>query len=311
MISVLMPVYKENSTYVKQAIESILMQSYSDIELIIVVDAPENLEIINVIKHFSKKDRRVRVLINKRNMGIVYSLNRALHESDGEYIARMDADDISNKERLKMEMSLLLNESLDLVATNIIDIDESGQQLKSRTYYPEKASEIRKYLKYRDCLPHPTWLGRRSMFKNLNGYRNIEFCEDYDFLIRGIMSGYKYGIVRKPLLYYRVNKKSISHTNQAAQMQTTIYLQSMYKKSCCYSKSDIEQFLSGNRGKNQKAQIDAFIKFISKRKQMNYFKQSMGLFKQIMFNNKIIFRMTCVRMLRYFFTLRYYLSYHR
>lgn len=99
LVSVIMPVYNAKQQFLEQAIESILQQSYANLELIIIDDGSEQ-PTKNILAKYKNQDNRVKVFSNDKNSGIVYSLNRALKLCCGEYIFRMDADDVSDSNRI-------------------------------------------------------------------------------------------------------------------------------------------------------------------------------------------------------------------
>lgn len=250
-ISVIMPVYNESKEYVEQSLDSLLKQTYKNIEILVTVDNPKNYKVIKYLTAQSLNDQRLIILENEKNLGLPKSLNRALKVATGSYVARMDADDISKKNRLYSQLSFLKREGLDLVASNVLDIDETGKILGTGTEYPTIPSKIYKYLRYGDCLPHPTWLGRRKVFESLEGYRNIAACEDYDFILRGRLAGFNYGVIEKPLLYYRINTQGISQTNSMRQVLTSYVLQDAYKKGKTCSLEQINTFLANNYEKSE------------------------------------------------------------
>lgn len=131
-ISIMMPVYNEKISWVKQSIESILNQSYKDFELIIVLDNPQNNELKSMLEDFCSNHSKIKLLINDENLGIVDSLNKAITYSDGEYIARMDSDDIAFVDRIEKEINFLVNNNLDMVTSTVLEIDETGKLIISR-----------------------------------------------------------------------------------------------------------------------------------------------------------------------------------
>src|SRR5699024_9921478 len=102
------------------------------IEFIIVLDAPDNELVLKLLKKYQTSDDRIKIIINNQNQGLAKSLNTGIKSSSGEYIARMDADDISFKNRLDVQISFLeKNADYDIVSTNRVDIDEDGNQIES------------------------------------------------------------------------------------------------------------------------------------------------------------------------------------
>ena len=124
-ISVIMSVYNEKKEWLQMSINSILNQSFKNFEFIIVLDNPDNIELKAVLEQFAAKDSRIKLIYNKKNMGLVYSLNSALKVAKGEYIARMDADDISELDRLEVQYNYFeQNPDIDFVSGFIRIIDE-------------------------------------------------------------------------------------------------------------------------------------------------------------------------------------------
>lgn len=222
IVSILMSIYKEPLDWVSAAVESILNQTYDSIEVILISDNPESRELTQYLQEVQKKDERVVVLLNERNFGLVESLNHGLKFCKGEYIARMDADDISFHTRIEEQMNYLKSQEYDLIGCQyrifVNDTDIGG------SYAPCSSEACAKVLKYKSCVCHPSWLVRRQVFERLNGYRNIDACEDLDFLQRAVLSGYKIGNTPNVLLRYRDNHNSISHTKKFRQQAIRRYM---------------------------------------------------------------------------------------
>lgn len=100
-----MPVYNSNLAYLKETIESVLNQTFSDFEFLILNDLPQNLELENFILQYAKKDERIRYFKNPRNLGISGSRNKLIDLAKGEFLAVIDHDDISVKERFEKQVA--------------------------------------------------------------------------------------------------------------------------------------------------------------------------------------------------------------
>lgn len=227
LISVIMSVYKEPIQWIVKAVDSILNQSYSNIELIVVVDNPNNKAAIDYIKQLGTNN--IKLLINDKNIGLVNSLNKALKLCSGKYIARMDADDYSYPERIEEELCFLKNNRLDIVGC-AYEVIENDNIIETRSN-PRNYEYIRKVLMYKNCMVHPSWLVKSEVYRDLDGYRYIDACEDYDFLVRAVLKGYKLGNTDKILFQYRMNKESISHLKSMKQELTMKYIANYYKMS--------------------------------------------------------------------------------
>lgn len=257
-VSVIMSTYKEPSEYVQLSVNSILNQTYRDLQIIIVSDYPDNREVNEYIAQTAKKDARVRAVFNDENRGLVYSLNRALEFVEGDYIARMDADDISCNERIEKQLSFLDQNKLDIVGCNITQIDSTGKIIEKSSAYPETDKQIKKYLKYRDCIPHPSWLVKKEVYAALDGYRNIIACEDFDFLVRAAVKGFKFGNFAEPLLNYRINPTGITSTRQAAQTVSRDYLRHYYRKGKIPSEEHYKEYINSHAWTKKTAAIERY-----------------------------------------------------
>ena len=220
LVSVLMSCYREPIDQLKTAIGSILLQSYSNLELILVLDDPSNIYAKQCLEAVASKDDRVRLIYNEKNLGLVGSLNEALVFASGDYICRMDADDVSESERIETQLEYLTAGGFDLVGSYMTVIDDSGQTMYQVTTIPTKSKAIKHALKYNNCVPHPSWFGRREVFED--GYRPIPLCEEYDFLVRAALNGFKRGNCPECLVNYRMSANSLSRSN--------LYLQFLYQK---------------------------------------------------------------------------------
>lgn len=220
LVSVLMSCYREPEEQFKTAVRSILAQSYSNLELILVLDDPSNATAREILEAFAAEDGRVRLLCNERNLGLVGSLNRALGLAGGEYICRMDADDVSEPERIQTQLDYLASAGLDLVGSYMTVIDDDGAPMYQVTSIPTKPKAVQRALRYNNCVPHPSWLGRREVFED--GYRSMPLCEDYDFLVRAVLNGFRLGNCPVCLVNYRMSANSLSRSN--------LYLQFLYQK---------------------------------------------------------------------------------
>lgn len=230
LISVVMPVYKENLNILKQAVCSILRQNYSNMEFVIIVDNPLYTEAIKYLRTIEQMYENVFVFVNAKNEGIVFSLNRGISLSHGKYIARMDADDISMDSRLSEELSYLKHWNYDLVGSYYYNIDINSN-IKSKVKLPVTFDEVKQKLNYDNCVCHPSWLAKRELFFELDGYRNISNCEDYDFLVRACKKKYRIGNVPQYLLKYRIDSEGISKRNYYPQRIISKLIAKKYREN--------------------------------------------------------------------------------
>ena len=201
-----MSVYN-GGTYLRPAIQSILEQTFSDFEFIIVNDGSTD-ESLEIIRSFS--DSRIRLIENEKNMGLIYSLNRGIDLASGEYIARMDSDDISLPNRLKKQVAFMdANYDVAVCGTWIKTIgDESGFVKK----YFTDSEEIKASLLFNTSVAHPTVIIRTSILKKYNFQyeESHKHFEDYALWVK-ISRIARLANIPEALLLYRVHQKSISH----------------------------------------------------------------------------------------------------
>lgn len=231
MISVIMSTYKEDERLLRESIESILNQTYRDFEYIIILDYPDNDVHKSVIEEYALKDDRIHFYINEKNMGLTDSLNRGLSLCHGEYIARMDADDISLPDRLERQMKYLEKNHYDLIGGITEMINENGSLLYSIKSVPTDPKKINKALRYSQCIAHPTWLGRKEVFEKNAGYRHMPLCEDYDFTLRAVLNGFVVSNLNEAVLKYRMTSNSISRSNLFEQYLYMAYITNEYKNN--------------------------------------------------------------------------------
>ena len=235
LVSVIMSVYNEEEKWLMQSIESILNQSYKNLEFIIILDKPDNKKLENIIKFYSKKDVRIRFYKNEKNLGLVKSLNKALTYVKGDFIARMDADDISIVNRIDKQIEYLgSHPDVDFMGARCINMDEDGTELYRDEIIPEDMKLIKSCLLNVDFINHPTWFFRKECIDKNEGYREITCAEDYDFLLRLITNGFKLANTNEFLVRYRIRKSGISKSNSLQQLLYSKHVVKMYKDRVKY-----------------------------------------------------------------------------
>jgi glycosyltransferase involved in cell wall biosynthesis len=189
LISVLIPVYNVE-LFVADAVNCIINQTYKNIEVIVVDDGSTDAT-FDKVQELARVDARVRVFKNDTNSKIVETLNRAFALSNGEFIARMDGDDLCDLDRIERKLRFLQDHpEYDLVGCSLKAIDSNGLNIGSFVHYAREDLLFRT-MKYVSPVSH-VWLARRSVYERLGGYRNIPCVEDYDFLLRMKSEGLRF-----------------------------------------------------------------------------------------------------------------------
>lgn len=183
-VTVLMPVYNAEA-FLREAIESILGQTWSDFEFLIIDDGSiDNSR--EIISFFS--DPRIRIIDNPSNIGLTKSLNKGLEHAEGEYVARQDADDISYPKRLERQVQFLdAHPDVALLGTQALSVDEKGRPHKTNFLrIPVGLLAIRWYLMFQNAFIHSSVMFRRSIvWKELGGYdESFERAQDYELWSR-------------------------------------------------------------------------------------------------------------------------------
>ncbi len=199
-----MPVFN-GGKYLKEVIESVLIQTETDWELLIIDDG--STDSTRSIAE-SYKDPRIKYYA-RPHCGLVETLNFGLKEAKGEYIARLDADDIAEPERLKKQLEFIKNKDLVLCGTWATIIDTEGNELGIMNYPPVTAKEIRKYALLHNPFIHPSVMFCRKTIIEAGGYRSYKHAEDYELWTRII---YKYPVsnLPLPLIRYRIHDSQIT-----------------------------------------------------------------------------------------------------
>lgn len=261
LISVIMSAYNESIDELDNSVKSILNQTYSNIEFIIVNDNPNNSILSEYIDTIS--DDRVVILKNVDNIGLVASLNKALSSAKGEYIARMDADDISTINRLERQLQYLERNNLDMIGGDLQLINVRGEIIQERMHFPTSEKRIRKCILWGNCISHPTWFVRREIYNNLGGYKNAPNCEDYEFLLR-VLSTDKYRVGNMPdiCLKYRIRENGISKSKSAEQYVLRMFLARMFKEKIIPTEQTILEYNDSKKFKNE---VKKYNKYLEKK----------------------------------------------
>ena len=211
LISVVMPTFNAE-IYIARAIESILGQSFTNFELVIVDDCSTD-KTLSIARKYATSDKRIRIVRNEKNLKIAKSLNRAVKISKSDIIARMDADDISDPRRLELQYRVLkLRPKVAVVGANMIVVDEKGEVISKRRY-PTESKELKKVLFRYSAFAHPVVMFRKRVFEEFGGYiENVFPVEDLDLWFK-IGSKYQFATVPRFLLKYTLYTTSSSHKN--------------------------------------------------------------------------------------------------
>lgn len=205
-VTVLMPVYN-GQDYVGPAIQSILDQSYTNFDFLIINDgSTDNSE--KIIKKFN--DNRIHYIVNEENIGLIETLNKGLRQIHGKYIVRMDADDISLPLRIEKQVEFMdANPEIVVSGTSVKKFNNKG--FLKQEYVRYSPDDLKTQLLFGSPLRHPTVIMRNEVLKKENYEYDIELntVEDYG-LWQKISEKYPLGNIKEPFLEYRINENGIT-----------------------------------------------------------------------------------------------------
>ena len=212
LVSILLPVYNSEK-FIKKAIESIIYQTYKNWELLILYDKSSDNS-LKIIEELLKNDERIRLIFNT-NKGLINSLNYGIKKSKGEYIARMDSDDISLPNRIKLQIRHIIKHKLDVCGCHYFRINEKDK-ITDISYVPLTHKNC--FIRLFSSVPfaHPSTIIRKNFLitNNLTYGINSTYAEDLDMWINSYNSGAKFGNIDKVLFKYRVLENSLSRQNK-------------------------------------------------------------------------------------------------
>jgi len=215
-ISVILPVFN-GARYIREALSSIQNQSFRDFELIIVDDGSTD-DVPKIVKEIAARDARCK-MISRENKGIVFSCNEALELARGEYIFRMDSDDVSRPLRFEKQLSYLQsNPGCVAVGTKALMIDPDGLPMMEYAMAFGHEEIDAAHLNGVASMVHPSVAMRRQALLGVGGYRqNCELAEDLDLWLRLAEVG-RLENLPEVLLEYRQHLGSAGHAKRAKQL---------------------------------------------------------------------------------------------
>lgn len=210
-----MSVYKEPFEWVEESINSILRQTFTNFEFLIVNDNPENRELTEFLCRFENLDNRIIILKNSENIGLTKSLNKAIEYAKGEYIARMDADDISMPDRLDSQVAFMDSHfECGVCGSNV---QMFGLKKQSITY-PHDTENFKLY--FESPFAHPSVIIRKSILReyNIRYNESLRYSQDYDLWV-SLAPITSFANINRVLLKYRVSNQQITKSKREDQYE--------------------------------------------------------------------------------------------
>ncbi len=210
--SVLMSVYiKENPSYFRESIESVLNQTVRPDEFVIVCDGPLTKELDEVIEEYCSRDAGLFNIIRlSENVGLGMALRRGIMECHNDIIARMDSDDISCPDRMQRQLAAMQENDADIVSAAVCEFAKSPDNIISSRSLPESNEQIQKFSRRRNPFNHPAVMYRRKSVIDAGNYQRFDLFEDYYLWIRMLKNGCRGYNIQEPLVYMRAGEQMYS-----------------------------------------------------------------------------------------------------
>lgn len=206
--SVLMSIYKnENPAYLIQALDSMLNQTVSPSEIVIVKDGPLTLELENVLSDYDSEHSGLFKFVSyEKNHGLGYALHQGMLACSNEIVARMDTDDVARSDRMEKQLAAI-EDGLDMVGSDVIEFVASPDDPVAATNLPKGINAIRSYSKRRNPFRHPSMTFKKSMVIEAGNYSSeFLYFEDWDLFNRMLACGCLADNLTDSLVAMRVGK---------------------------------------------------------------------------------------------------------
>ena len=221
-VSVVIPIYNAEK-YIGEAIEGILNQTYKDFELILVNDCSTD-NTLEIMKEYAKKDERIRILTNEKNLKVSKTANRGIQEAKGEYIVKQDADDWSYPYRIEKQVEYMESHPQVVLSSGNMEMCDKDMNVKNRSHFPTTNEAIMNAILQYNPMVHSGMIYRRDTFLEIGGYGDITNSEDY-LLIMKMASKGQLGNLEDVLVKYRVLNTSLTAKNLMDMHLATLYCQ--------------------------------------------------------------------------------------
>lgn len=234
LVSVILPTYN-GARFIREAIESVLSQEYSNLEMIIIDDASTDAT-PKIIEEYMMCDSRIIKLHNEQNMKLVASLNRGIEAARWMYIARIDDDDIwIDPKKLSKQLAYFReNPSLAVVGTFASVIDEEGEETGIQIIHASSVSDVRRGFWLRNQLVHTSILAKKSILLEVWLYRSEWlYVEDFDLWLRILSAGHEIANIPEYSVEYRVREGNT--TNQKYHRMQWLTFLRLFRDNAIYS----------------------------------------------------------------------------
>ena len=245
--SVLMSVYyKENPEYLKRALDSILNQTITADEIVLIKDGPLTKELDDAIANYEEKYIAIlRVLSLENNVGLGEALNYGVRHCKYDLIGRMDTDDISLPTRFELQMKEFIeNKELALCGGQIAEFENDPQIISGYRKVPLTQAAILKFAKKRNPFNHVTVMFRKQAILESGNYQDMPYFEDYWLWVRILQKGYVVKNIEQVLVNVRAGAEMLARRGGLSYARASyIFLQATYKSGLIFYSEYLERLV--------------------------------------------------------------------
>jgi len=216
-ITVLMPVYNEKKACLRSSIKSVLNQSFTDFEFLIINDGSTDESCQKIVEEFASRDGRIRAISNEKNIGLTKTLRRGLELARGTYVARLDSNDMAGKERLKKQLDFMRGNPEYALCGCWTYVIDGQNKIIGKQKGPAKYKDIKRQIISGNPFTHSAWFFKKDTIRSIGSYaEEMAKAQDYELLLR-LLTQHPVANLEEYLCYYRVDDKSITFGNNKAQ----------------------------------------------------------------------------------------------
>jgi glycosyltransferase involved in cell wall biosynthesis len=246
LVSVIMAAYNAEG-YISESIESIKSQTYPNWELIIINDCSTD-KTVSIVQSFAKEDSRIKIIDNSVNLGLTKSLNVGIKQAEGEFIARLDADDLSEPTRFEKQVNYL-NQHLEVALVGCAAFLINHKSKKIGVFHvATNRKNIDRLMLHVDPIIHSSMMIRKTAVDAVGGYRDkFKSAQDYDFVLR-LHDRYPLANISEPLVSWRISEGSETMTQNSivrvyADLSRNYAIERKKKGHDSYDSDDIDKVI--------------------------------------------------------------------
>lgn len=216
LVSFCIPVYN-SELYIQECLDSVVNQTYNNVEIVVCDDCSTDRTLEIIQKNYSGYN--IKILRNSKNLGVAKTLNKCLAFAEGEYIARLDADDIADTNRIKLQVDYILKTNADICSGAV---QYFGDGINRFVKPIVKHSDIVSCLAINCPISHPSLLIKREVFDRLQGYDDSKMTEDYALWVSCAENGFTFGAIEERVLFSRQHAGSVTKAKRGKILDSAV-----------------------------------------------------------------------------------------